>query len=411
MTKPDIIQAAFRIWGRELYQTTSLTRIARELGVTKPALYRHFKNKQALLDAMYEYFFDDYTASIKAGYDQAIAAGDPKEGLFIMIRAIVAYYARSREAFIFSLVKVYGNREIGNLGKQMLARGIDLRKPGYPEGSLKQYPSTMQMIITTTIFWVGWFHYYEYPGGAPSDEAVLNMVSMVEAKISRGLGFNRSLVEEIDYTELERKISALPLEPVEEDRILRAVAAAVAERGPWKASMDMIARHSGLSKSGLYAHFKSKQDMLRRFFVTEFERMLAYTEEGIGKSEVPGEQFYLAIAAIANYLCSRLEILVAADWIRTRGLGLEAAPPSRICQIFSSIKVPGAEPVSEQISQWIFFLIVNTLMWWPRKDSADSPFPCSAEEPKGPLWQLPESIFGTENFSFRILYKFISLGV
>jgi AcrR family transcriptional regulator len=38
MTKQDIIKAAFRAWGRELYQTMSLTQIADELNVTKPAL-------------------------------------------------------------------------------------------------------------------------------------------------------------------------------------------------------------------------------------------------------------------------------------------------------------------------------------------------------------------------------------
>ncbi|MDR2029801.1 MAG: TetR/AcrR family transcriptional regulator [Treponema sp.] len=408
MVKQDIIRAAFRIWGRELYQTTSLTRIARDLGVTKPALYRHFKNKQALLDAMYGYFFDSYAASIKADYDRAIAAADPKEGLLIMIRVIVAYFARHWDAAVFSLVKIYGNREVKKLGEQMRARGIDLRKLGHFEGDPRQYPSMIQMIISTAIFWVGWFHRYGYEGEAPSEEAVLNMVSFVEAKISHGLGFNRSVVEAINYEELESRVCAMPLEPVEEDRILRAVAGTVAELGPWEASMDMIARRSGLSKSSLYAHFKNKQDMLRRFFAAEFERIFAYVEAGIGKSAVPEEQFYLAIAAIANYLCFRLEILAAVDWLRTRGFGWESlGPPFPIARIFSNITVPGVEPVSERISLWILFLIVNTLMWRPRGEPS-----CPAEDPEGPLRRRPESVFSEgENFNFRMLYKFIALGL
>ncbi|MDR0472401.1 MAG: TetR/AcrR family transcriptional regulator [Treponema sp.] len=40
MTKNDIIKAAFRVWGREFYQTASLSELALELGASKAALYR-----------------------------------------------------------------------------------------------------------------------------------------------------------------------------------------------------------------------------------------------------------------------------------------------------------------------------------------------------------------------------------
>ena len=48
MNKDDIISAAFRAWGREGYRKMSLTDVASELGVTKPALYRHFGDKERL---------------------------------------------------------------------------------------------------------------------------------------------------------------------------------------------------------------------------------------------------------------------------------------------------------------------------------------------------------------------------
>ena len=57
MTNDDIIKAAFKVWGRELYRTTSLTEIALELGVSKTALYRHFKDKDSILEAKYEFTF------------------------------------------------------------------------------------------------------------------------------------------------------------------------------------------------------------------------------------------------------------------------------------------------------------------------------------------------------------------
>ena len=52
MNQEDILQAAFLVWGREAYKKMSLSDVAQELAVTKPALYRHFRNKEALLEAM-----------------------------------------------------------------------------------------------------------------------------------------------------------------------------------------------------------------------------------------------------------------------------------------------------------------------------------------------------------------------
>ncbi|MDR3123673.1 MAG: TetR/AcrR family transcriptional regulator, partial [Treponema sp.] len=158
--------------------------------------------------------------------------------------------------------------------------------------------------------------------------------------------------------------------------------------------MGMVAKRSGLSKSGLYAHFKSKADMLSRMFVAEFDRIVDYAEQEKSRSAKPEEQLYLAIVAIAKYLRSRPEILIAMDWIRTRRLELEISAPSRAYRLFAGIEMKaaalaGLDMTGEALSQWVFFLIVHTLMRRPEGSSfADVP-----------------------DASFRILYKFIVLGI
>jgi AcrR family transcriptional regulator len=396
MTKSDIIAAAFRTWGRELYRTTSLTALARALGVTKPALYRHFKNKQALLREMYEWFFNDYVTAIKPHYDRALNAADPREGLLIITRAIIDYYGRNRDAFVFSLINIYANPEIGDMREYLLAHGIDTRKLQRFEGKGNCYPPLFQLLTVTLTSGVAYFHRYGYgPEEAPSDAAIQALIVSLEERITGGLGFNRERVEGIDYERLERRAAEKAVEPREDKGLLRAVAGAVAEAGPWKASMDMVARRSGLSKSGLYAHFKSKQDMLRQLFMTEFQAMAEHAEACVRESAVPEERFYLAIIGIANYLRSRREILVALDWIRTRRFHLGLTVPSRIRRVFSDIRItpPGgtadAETLSEHFVQWVLFLIANTLM----RRLAGTEFS------------------GVTDDSFRILYRFIVLGV
>ncbi|MDR0401321.1 MAG: TetR/AcrR family transcriptional regulator [Treponema sp.] len=157
MTRTDIIHAAFKVWGRNFYRTTSLSDVAGELGVSKAALYRHFCSKQALLEAMHEWFVDDYTAKIKDEYRRALAAVDARETLVILIGAIMRYYAGNAESFVFSLIYVYGERRLGSPHEFLAGRGVDL---GIFERILKDapYPLAIRMIFATFTFALAYFH-------------------------------------------------------------------------------------------------------------------------------------------------------------------------------------------------------------------------------------------------------------
>jgi AcrR family transcriptional regulator len=404
ITKEDIIKTAFRVWGQELYLNTSLTDLARELGVSKAALYRHFRNKEAILAAMYDYFFDDYTAFIKTGYERALGSRNFLESQIILTRIIAEYFLRNGEALIFSLMRVYDDRNIKAAAEALRRRGVDMSRFRPRHEPAPDFPSLFQMIVTTLTFWVAVFH----KGGSSSKEGcwkkrdateseIKAMIGVVEEKIMGGLGLQKKQIAALDYEALEKNIPRSQLDTLEDGDLLKAVAETVAEAGPWKASLDMIARRSGLSKSGLYAHFRSKQDMLRSFFMTEFDRMIRYAEEGIAASEAPPEQFYLALVSLADYLRSRQEILMAADWLRTRRLDLGLEVPPRIYRIFSDIRIPGLGPLSmpgreadpDYVPQWILFLLVNALMRRP---------------PGMDLSELP-------NAGIRQLYRFICLGI
>jgi AcrR family transcriptional regulator len=425
MTNADIIKAAFKVWGRELYKTTSLADLARELGVSKPALYRHFKDKQALLDAMYTSYFDDYAAFIKADYDRAMAAADKTEGHFIMMRRITEYYIRNGDAFFFSLIQVFGHRKMDAVLDQMVRRGVDIRKLVRIEEKLAAYPSKIQLSVVTLTFWIAHFHHYSHkPGEIPSETQVQRTLAAVEQRIACGLGLAEDRLEAIDYEDLEKRSAGTVYEATPETDLLRAVAGAVAEAGPWNASMEMVARRSGLSKSSLYAHFKSKQDMMAQLFLTEFDRIINYAELNLKTSAVPEEQLYLAIISIADYLRSRPEILVALDWIRTRRFDLGLTFPVRLYRSITNIPLDafrerqndkavvdtggadaGEETPADWLAQWILFLIVNTLI--------RCPLPMM---PRGAKSQGLEAL-GVRSFteipndSFRILYRFIAMGL
>jgi AcrR family transcriptional regulator len=418
MTKKEIIEAAYKVWGREFYLNTSLSHVARALKVCKPALYRHFLNKNALLEAMTRHFFDDFSGFIQADYEKAVKSEDKSEGAFIFIRSITEYYARNVDYFIFSMTILNDHKlDSFNMLEELCIRGIDM---DYFHDSIKKEYAldklVMRLLFATLTFYMANFHNIRESLTNPPDEAgISKIIDMISAIIEKGLGYTDTEIKSVNYEELENGILGR-VNTIDDDPLLKAVASAVAEAGPWDASMEQVARRSGLSKSSLYSHFKNKQDMLRQLFMTESMRILDFARNQIKQSEVPQEQLYLGIFSVAEYLRSKPDILVALDWIRNRKLDLNPAghtgrgpagrrhkkPAVGFLSLFEVIdikplqnegspfkKIPVGEKENFNITPWILFLIVKTLM---------------GRNAGHALGDVPNS-------DIRALYKFITLGI
>ncbi|MDR3123206.1 MAG: TetR/AcrR family transcriptional regulator, partial [Treponema sp.] len=254
MNKTDIIETALHVWGRELYKTTSLSHIAQALGVTKPALYRHFSGKKALLEGIYGYCCDHYVGFVAKTFDKTVEDRGGSQGILLIARTVAEYCVRHKYIFIFFLLKVYGDRAWdGDMPNQFALRGMDLTKHWFFLRSKQGYPNPFQLIIPTVYFLATLFHKGK-AGADPTEEEIQRFLSLMEDILSRGLGFDSALVEALDFGQLEATGSCR-LPPEEENEgLLKAVAGVVAQTGPWNASMGMVAKRSGLSKSGLYAH-------------------------------------------------------------------------------------------------------------------------------------------------------------
>jgi hypothetical protein len=323
------------------------------------------------------------------------------------------YFAKNAYACVFSLINVWGNSRVKDMRTPLLERGIDMSSPNYPQEEELSAPLWL-LSIATLVFAMANFHRKAYPAGqAPSEALIDRFIASVSCIVSRGLDFDPALADAMDYGKLERGI-AEAVQGLEEDPLLRGVAEAVAERGPWKTSMEMAAHHSGLSKSGLYAHFKSKEEMIGQLFLSEFGRIVDFALENQRNSAAPEERLYLGVFSIAAYFRSRPNILLAMDWLRTRRIHPDKfnTPPPLERRIFQEFrfpaaygKLPGDE--GQWISHWIVFLVLKILMndvfkrhgvfypQWGQKAACFS----------------PEDFSGIPNESFRLLYRFITSGV
>jgi AcrR family transcriptional regulator len=405
LTNTEIEDAAFRVWGRNFYRKTSLSQLAKELGVSKPALYRHFLCKKALTSAMTERFLDDFADSIRTDFENAPQANDVDNGISIIVQSITNYFARNVYALIFSITNIYEQTiEVYSVPDKLKARRVDMSTLEHIiEKKYKCDQKVIRLVFSTLTFLMSHFHRIKNTiENPPASEDIKYISDLINKTIKNGLALPPQKVS-LNFEELENKIDNMALN-AEPEPFFKAVAEAVAQAGPWDVSMEMVSKKLGLSKSSLYGHFKNKKDMLHRLFVTEFKRIIDYAHKGISLSEKPEEQLYLGIFSIVVYLRLRPEILVSLHWFRASKL--ELGKPDKNIDIFRLFEDVNIDPVKDaaeddkqRISHWICFLLISILM---------HPNPVlSAKQKK----MIKFDNLKVQNNDIRLLYKFITQGL
>jgi AcrR family transcriptional regulator len=98
---PSILRVALTQIVQHGYDATSVRTIAREVGVTVPALYYHFENKQAILVALMDHAMEIVSQHVAGAL--ATAGKDPVRRLSAVVESIALYMAHYRElAFLDS---------------------------------------------------------------------------------------------------------------------------------------------------------------------------------------------------------------------------------------------------------------------------------------------------------------------
>lgn len=136
---PTVLRRAIEVFNRQGYEATSIGDLARELGLTKSAIYHHVPSKEALLAAALDEALDGLSAAIEDAVN-AEPATSAYERLRSAVRDSVEILAQHLPA-VTLLLRVRGNSEI-ELAALKRRRVIDdklasLVQAAVDEGSLR----------------------------------------------------------------------------------------------------------------------------------------------------------------------------------------------------------------------------------------------------------------------------------
>ncbi|AZV46076.1 hypothetical protein C3L23_01950 [Nautilia sp. PV-1] len=71
-TKDEILKVSIKLFANNGYENTSLEEIAKEAGITKPAIYYHFKNKKKLYNEIFVEKFKKLSFEFKSTLEENI---------------------------------------------------------------------------------------------------------------------------------------------------------------------------------------------------------------------------------------------------------------------------------------------------------------------------------------------------
>ncbi|MEU2034733.1 TetR/AcrR family transcriptional regulator [Nocardia amamiensis] len=266
--KVQIIRAAARAFSERGYYPVGVDEIAAEVGISGPALYRHFTNKYALLVAAAEEGARHLLTVAQTADDARL---DPAQRLDALIRAISEHTIEiRREAGLYRWERRYLERDDRVRIKRIyddlnntLAAPIALLRPASP-------PADVAMLAAGVL------------------SAIASIAAHRTALSSARL---LPLLHELAWAVLRTELPAAPAEPEpgspvrgipvtsKREQLLTEAIRIFGRQGYHEASIEEIGAAVGINASSVYRYFASKSDLLAAAFYRTGDRLaIAITE-------------------------------------------------------------------------------------------------------------------------------------
>ena len=321
----SIILSTIAAWYKTGFGSLTMDAAAREAGMTKPALYRYFPTKQALLDAVQEYAVQRIIAAAADWLQQAQQFSSKDGTAAAAALSNISFTLFNENPHYLHCVTARAPFLGSDSERQLLmsAHGImqQLQHWFSPEQS--------EFLIYSNAFW-NKVHFCGYD--ILGQEQPSTSRDWVQQRCLHGLA-SRTHTPQIDYTTVEKVFIPLPEEARRQPhRIFSAIEEVVSEVGIADATVQKIADRVGISVSSLYFHFTNRGEMLQQMLQLEQETFLAMFEPRLRMYRgTPEELLYGFYLLLDAYFRFNPQIITVGSWIRSQTVPIEH--PNQLPQI------------------------------------------------------------------------------
>lgn len=312
-TKEKILECAFALFSKPRASEISLGEIAESAGISKTAIFRHYKNKDDLLDKMRERFFEAFAGMVSEIEGAGARSGTVPDAKIVekIVKCVFDFAEEYPNYLGYFLQTSFYDERLSEGARLLLQDGgmnpvsedIFLNKKNMTARNLVSSYFEMTLVACMILY-----------GGCGQEEPVIVGLEEYEAFVSRliysGLGKRKNPISIGRKKELD-ELCRITLERSErENRFLDAFASLLQENRGSRITIEKIAAALGMAKSSVYSFFKNKRDYLVNMFVQENERAGRLILEKCRAAKSPEEALYVLMRAQANYFLSCPEVIV-----------------------------------------------------------------------------------------------------
>ncbi len=315
-TKERILDAAFSFYSKPVFREISLSQIAEKVGITKAAIFKHFKNKDALKQAMQDKMYGDI-AEVLCEMQQKYLDLKDQEALPLVIQ-FIAEHIEYLNYMIVSLEELTED----NLFLLLKKYGVTLLDTIYNEdGKIKSLSGYFKSIYASSTMLIFILIRQNIISGKLCTEGIKitdtqDFSKKLSLLIEHGINGKDANIRMIRLTEIDG-ICNKSMENLKEiDRILLALARVISAEGITGITVDKVAKELGMAKSSLYTWFSNKNEMIKTLVKDEMKQMYSIMAKNMKEMNTSGERLYVMLQTVLSYLMLRPELLDICRWIQ-----------------------------------------------------------------------------------------------
>ncbi len=313
-TKNKIIKSAFSFYDRLVFDRVSLSKIASKSGISKAAIYRHFRSREDLENSMTEYVVESFVNEVQFQGDEEKFIADSIS--FLCRNSKFLYYFISVKAN-FNLdpfIRIIREREYFGLKKDFV--------PDVHNADKGQYERMVFIAGTIFIFQFSRKKLVGKKGFKDSDSNIEEYSKKMVSFLKSGLHQDTSSISKERFSYLDdlcKKAIASSID--DSDETFKAIATVISRDGLQNTTVQSISDALGIAKSSLYTSFYAKGDFIKSYVEKEMISFFDIIRKTVIHSENPAESVYILMAIELEYFLKKKEVLVALKWFQYKNHG------------------------------------------------------------------------------------------
>ncbi len=318
-TKEKILEAAFNLYKKPRFKDITLQEVADSCGITKAAIFRHYKGKDNLIQAMNSRFVD-----VTCPFLEQM---NGLENFTEIFEKIFSYFVQHFEYLAFFMTELLRPGEFENrLFQEFKKRNIHLEYEIFDENVIVKnkdiYVKIIYAFVSVLFISFSQVHSYfitvdetEYPNVKTISQEKIHEIS---ESIYHLLKHGTKKIEQISETrktELENIVLISDEDLPEENKIFSALAFVIHNYGFPGVTVERIASELGLAKSSLYTYFSDKSTMMKKLISDEMVQMINFINLKTSLGKTYSEKIYIQMFSQLEYFTHRKSLLPVMSWI------------------------------------------------------------------------------------------------